>query len=202
VSQFRDDAQFPGVRIHVSSYIDHPIKIGEGTTIWHFCHLLGGVSIGRNCSLGQNVMVGPNVTIGDGCRIQNNVSIFEGVTIEDFVFCGPSCVFTNVKIPRAEIKRAEFQKTLIRTGATIGANATLVCGNIVGRYALVGAGAVVTKDVPDFALISGVPARHVGWVSRVGHRLDESLVCPETGERYVLKASGGLESVSGQNRVI
>jgi UDP-2-acetamido-3-amino-2,3-dideoxy-glucuronate N-acetyltransferase len=197
MSEFREDSRFPNVRIHESAYIDDPVTIGGGTTIWHFSHLLAGSMIGRNCSLGQNVMVGPNVRIGDGCKIQNNVSIYEGVILDDFVFCGPSCVFTNVIDPRAEIvRKAEFKPTLVKRGATIGANATIICGNSIGSYALVAAGAVVTKDVPDFALMAGVPARRIGWVSRAGRRLDATLACSATGARYRLTSEGTLEEIS------
>ncbi|MEO1493454.1 MAG: acyltransferase [Pseudomonadota bacterium] len=172
--------------IHESAYVDQPSEIGEGTKIWHFCHVLKNTAIGRDCSLGQNVMAGPNVTIGDGCKIQNNVSLYDGVTLEDRVFCGPSCVFTNVVTPRAGVERKdEFAPTLVREGASIGANATIVCGTTLGRYCLIAAGAVVTRDVPDYALMAGVPARRIGWVSATGDRLGADLVCPRTGARYV-----------------
>ena len=175
----------PTAFIHESAYIDEGCKIGSGTKIWHFVHILTDTVIGKNCSLGQNVMAGPGVTIGDGCKIQNNVSIYKGVTLEQNVFCGPSCVFTNVLTPRANINRKdEFSKTLVKRGCTIGANATIVCGNILGQYAMISAGAVVTSDVPDFALMVGVPARQVGWVSRAGNRLSDNLICEGTGERY------------------
>lgn len=179
------DPRFPGVRIHESSYVDDAVMIGEGTTIWHFCHLLAGVTLGRDCSLGQNVMIGPRVSVGNGCKIQNNVSIYEGVYLEDEVFCGPSCVFTNVNNPRARVSRkSEFRKTLVRRGATIGANATIVCGHEIGAYSFIAAGAVVVSDTPAFALMLGVPARRVGWISRAGERLGQDLICPRTGERY------------------
>ena len=171
--------------IHSTAIIDDGVAIGEGTKIWLFCHVLGNTRIGAGCSLGQNVAVGPNVTVGDGVNIQNNVSIYDGVTLEDDVFCGPSCVFTNVRTPRAFVnRRGEFAHTLVRRGASIGANATVVCGVTIGRYAMVGAGAVVTRDVADYALVAGIPARRLGWVSRAGERLDNDLVCPRTGERY------------------
>ena len=171
--------------IHESTYIDEGCEIGEGTRIWHFCHVISGTKIGKNCSLGQNVMAGPDVSIGDNCKIQNNVSLYNGVTLEDNVFCGPSCVFTNVLTPRAGVERKdEFARTLVKKGATIGANATIVCGNDLGRYCTIGAGAVVTENVPDFALMVGVPARRIGWVSKSGDILDDMLVCPRTGERY------------------
>jgi UDP-2-acetamido-3-amino-2,3-dideoxy-glucuronate N-acetyltransferase len=192
-SQFRSDPRFPGVRVHESSYIDEPVIIGEGTTIWHFCHVLGDVSIGRNCSIGQNVMIGPKVRVGDGCKIQNNVSLYEGVVLDDDVFCGPSSVFTNVINPRAHISRkSEFKPTAIGRGATIGANAVIVCGHSVGAYAFIAAGAVVTRDVPEFALVAGVPARRIGWMSRSGERLGPDLVCPRDGSRYELNSNGRL----------
>jgi UDP-2-acetamido-3-amino-2,3-dideoxy-glucuronate N-acetyltransferase len=173
---------------HPTAVVDEGAEIGAGTKIWHFAHILPGTKIGARCVVSQNVMIGPKVTVGNGCKIQNNVSLYEGVTLEDDVFCGPSMVFTNVLYPRAHInRRDEFLPTLIRQGATIGANATIVCGNTVGRYAMVGAGSVVTRDVPDFALVLGAPAVRIGWVSRSGDRLGEDLVCPRTGERYGLK---------------
>lgn len=171
--------------VHESAYVDDDVEIGEKTRIWHFVHVLRGTRIGAYCSVGQNVMAGPDVTIGDNCKIQNNVSLYKGVTLSDDVFCGPSCVFTNVLTPRAFVERkAEFRDTPVGKGATIGANATIVCGNSLGEYCMVAAGAVVTRDVPAFALVAGVPARQIGWVSREGERLDETLVCPRTGEHY------------------
>lgn len=171
--------------VHESAYVDMPSTVGAGTKIWHFVHVLANTTIGRNCVLGQNVMAGPHVTIGDNCKIQNNVALYKGVHLEEGVFCGPSCVFTNVLTPRAEVERKdEFLETHVGRGATIGANATIVCGNRLGRYCMVAAGAVVTRDVPDYALVAGVPARRIGWVSRTGDRLDGSLICPRTGERY------------------
>lgn len=187
------DARFPGVRIHESAYVDAPATIGAGTRIWHFSHILGGCRIGENCSIGQNVMIGPSVNVGSNCKIQNNVSLFEGVELQDDVFCGPSCVFTNVVNPRAEIARkSEFKRTLVKTGATIGANATIVCGATLGAYCFIGAGAVVTGDVPDFALMTGVPARRSGWMSRAGARLGPDLVCPIDGTKYQATPDGGL----------
>jgi UDP-2-acetamido-3-amino-2,3-dideoxy-glucuronate N-acetyltransferase len=176
--------------IHPSSYIDENVIIGEGTKIWHFCHVQSGARIGKNCVLGQNVNVGNNVTIGNFVKIQNNVSIYQGVTLEDYVFCGPSCVFTNVSNPRSEILRHHlYEKTLVKRGASIGANATIVCGITIGRYAFIGAGAVVISDVPDYALMLGVPAHQKGWMSRHGHRLinpdaNGIYLCPESGWRY------------------
>lgn len=182
--------------IHPTAFIDEGVAIGAGTKVWHFCHVLKGSNIGRNCVLGQNVMLGPDVTIGDGCKIQNNVSLYAGVTLENDVFCGPSSVFTNVLTPRAFVERkTEFSPTLVRQGATIGANATIVCGNTIGRYSMIGAGSVVTRDVKDHSLVVGNPARHIGWVSRTGERLKESLICPRTGENYRV-GPHGLEMVS------
>jgi UDP-2-acetamido-3-amino-2,3-dideoxy-glucuronate N-acetyltransferase len=181
--------------IHESSYVDDNVTIGEGTKIWHFCHILSGSEIGKNCVFGQNCMVGPNVKIGNNVKVQNNVSIYEGLTIEDDVFLGPSCVLTNVTNPRSQINRKNFyEKTLLRKGCTIGANATVVCGITIGRYAFISAGAVVTKDVPDYALIVGVPGKQKGWMSRHGHILKNPdkngiMVCPESGLRYQLQGS-------------
>lgn len=175
----------PTAFVHESVYLDEGCEIGAGTKIWHFSHILMDTVIGKNCSLGQNVMAGPSVTIGDGCKIQNNVAIYNGVTLEQNVFCGPSCVFTNVLTPRANINRKEeFYKTLVKRGCTIGANATIICGNTLGEYCMISAGAVVTSDVPNFALMVGVPAKRVGWVSRSGDRLDDDLMCQRTGEQY------------------
>lgn len=174
--------------IHESAYVDQPSTIGAGSKIWHFVHVLAHTHIGENCSLGQNVMAGPHVTIGNGCKIQNNVALYKGVTLEDDVFCGPSCVFTNVLTPRAHVERKdEFGDTRVKRGATIGANATIVCGNTLGTYCMIAAGAVVTHDVPDYALMAGVPARRIGWVSRSGDRLGSELTCPRTGEVYTEK---------------
>ena len=159
--------------IHEGSYIDENVEIGENTKIWHFCHILPNTTIGKNCSFGQNCVVGPNVKVGNGVKVQNNVSIYEGVEIEDDVFLGPSMVFTNVINPRAFINRKnEFKKTLLKKGCSIGANATIVCGVTIGEYALIGAGAVVNKDVPPFALMVGVPCRQIGWVGISGNRLE------------------------------
>ena len=181
--------------IHPSSYIDAGALIGEGTRIWHFCHIMPGSVIGKDCSLGQNVVVMPGVRLGDRVKVQNNVSIYTGVTCEDEVFLGPSMVFTNVVNPRSAIERKnEYQKTLVRKGATIGANATILCGIEIGEYAFIGAGAVVTSDVPSYALVTGNPARQTGWMSAHGHKLnfdpDGKATCPESGEKYRL--SGNL----------
>jgi predicted dehydrogenase/acetyltransferase-like isoleucine patch superfamily enzyme len=184
----------PDVAVHESAFIDDDVEVGAGSTIWHFSHVLSGSRIGRDCTLGQNVVVGPRVTIGDGCRVQNNVSVYEGVTLADGVFCGPSCVFTNVLNPRAEVSRKdEFRPTPVGRGASIGANATIVCGSKIGAWSLVGAGAVVTSDVPDHALMVGVPARRVGWVSHDGEILGDDLVCPRSGRRYRETDDGRLE---------
>ncbi len=184
--------------VHPSAYVDEPSDIGANTKIWHFCHVMSGARLGEGCILGQNVLVASGVTIGNNVKIQNNVSLYTGVELEDDVFCGPSCVFTNVTNPRAQIVRRHlYERTLVRRGATIGANATIVCGVTLGRYAFVAAGAVVTRDVPDYALMMGVPARQHGWMSRHGHRLSapdgEGLMhCPESGWRYREEESGGL----------
>jgi UDP-2-acetamido-3-amino-2,3-dideoxy-glucuronate N-acetyltransferase len=191
-----EDLRFSGVLIHESSFVDDGVEIGAGTKIWHFSHVLGEVRIGRDCSVGQNVMIGPKVSIGDRCKIQNNVSLFEGVFLDDEVFCGPSCVFTNVTNPRAAVERKhEFAFTRVGKGATIGANATIVCGHDIGPYAFVAAGAVVTAEVPAHALMVGVPARQVGWVSKSGERLGDDLTCPRDGARYGLGADGALYEV-------
>lgn len=196
ISQWQDDPGYRGIRIHKSSYVDEPVSIGEGTVIWHFCHLLADVSIGKHCSIGQNVMIGPKVTIGDRCKIQNNVSVYQGVVFEDDVFCGPSCVFTNVVNPRAFVSRkAEFKTTHVKRGATIGANATIICGHTIGSYAFIAAGAVVTKDVPNFGLMVGLPAQRIGWMSRSGERLGRDLVCPRDGSRYRETPEGLLDQI-------
>jgi len=192
----REDPRFPGALIHASAYVDEGATVGTGSRIWHFCHVLPGVEIGRDCVLGQNVMIGPRVRVGHGCKIQNNVALYEGVELADDVFCGPSCVFTNVPTPRAFVNRkSEFRPTPVGRGASIGANATIVCGHALGAYSLVAAGAVVTRDVPDFALVAGVPARRIGWVSRAGERLGDDLVCPREGRRYRLDRADRLEEL-------
>ena len=180
--------------IHPSAIVDAGAVLGEDCRVWHFVHISAGARIGARCSFGQNVFVGNDVHIGDNARVQNNVSIYDAVTLEDDVFCGPSMVFTNVYNPRSAVSRkAEYRRTLVRRGATLGANCTIVCGTTVGRYAFVGAGAVVNRDVPDFALMVGVPARQIGWMSRHGERLalpltgNAEAACPATGERYLLR---------------
>lgn len=177
---------------HESSYIDEGCIIGKGTKIWHFTHVMNDCVIGENCNLGQNVVVSPNVKLGNNVKVQNNVSIYTGVICEDNVFLGPSMVFTNIINPRsAIIRRDQFLKTIVKEGASIGANATIICGHTIGRYAFVGAGAVVTHDVPDHSLTIGNPARHVGWMSEFGHRLhfdgDGIAICPESKEKYILE---------------
>ena len=176
------------INIHETAVIDSPCEIGEGTNIWHFSHVMKSCRLGKRCNLGQNVFVASGVILGDNVKVQNNVSIYEGVEIEDDVFLGPSMVFTNVTTPRSHVSRKdEFAKTLVRKGATIGANATIVCGNTVGSYAFIGAGAVVTSSVPDYALVVGNPARQVGWMCNCGQRLGDDLVCRKCGKAYELK---------------
>lgn len=192
--QLKPQSQAPSAvveaQVHDSAYVDPPCEIGEGTQIWHFCHLMAHSRIGRHCNLGQNVMVGPNAVLGNYVRVQNNVSIYQGVVLEDRVFCGPSMVFTNVLNPRSELsKKDQFRRTLVRRGATLGANSTVICGIEIGRYALVGAGAVATRNVPAYALLLGVPGRRAGWVCRCGETLpspqaDRSLECAVCGNLY------------------
>ena len=182
--------------VHPSSIVDENVQIGEGTKIWHFCHIQSGADIGKNCSFGQNVNISNNVRIGNGCKVQNNVSIYEGVELEDDVFCGPSCVFTNDLTPRAKYPKghAAYKKTLLKHGASIGANATIVCGHTIGEWAMIAAGAVVVSDVPNHALMMGVPARLRGWVCECGDVLLDDLVCNRCGRTY--KESGnGLQEV-------
>ncbi len=177
---------------HATAVIDPDCEIGEGTKIWHFSHIMSHCKIGKNCNIGQNVVVSPEVALGDNVKVQNNVSIYTGVICEDEVFLGPSMVFTNVTNPRSAVNRkGSYEKTLVKKGASIGANATIVCGHIIGRFAFIGAGTVVTKDVPDYALVVGNPGRQKGWMSEFGHRLnfDRSglAACSESGEKYELK---------------
>lgn len=186
--------------VHESSYVDEGCEIGEGTKIWHFCHIQSGAKIGKKCSLGQNVNISNNVIMGDGCKVQNNVSLYEGVELEDNVFCGPSCVFTNDLTPRAKYPkgRANYKKTLIKEGASIGANATVVCGHTIGRCALIGAGAVVTCNVPDYALMLGIPTRLVGYVCRCGERLafnEENAECAACGRKYQMNTNLEVEEI-------
>ena len=182
--------------VHPTSVVDDNVVIGEGTKIWHFCHVQSGAVIGKNCSFGQNVNISNNVTIGSGCKVQNNVSLYEGVQLEDYVFCGPSCVFTNDLTPRAKYPKGHtgYKHTIVHEGASIGANATVVCGHEIGRWALIGAGAVVTCNVPDHALMLGVPARVKGWACECGNLLDDSLVCSKCGRKYIMNKNGLKEA--------
>jgi UDP-2-acetamido-3-amino-2,3-dideoxy-glucuronate N-acetyltransferase len=177
--------------VHESAYVDEDVQIGSGTKIWHFSHVLKGSKIGHDCIIGQNIAIGPDVIIGDRCKIQNNVSLYKGVILEDEVFCGPSCVFTNVYNPRAFIERKkEYRQTLVKRGATIGANATIVCGITIGKYAMVGAGAVVKTDVPDYAVVVGVPAKQIAWTCKCGTTLkfnDNQVTCEYCGSEYGLE---------------
>lgn len=186
--------------VHESSYVDDNVTIGEGTKIWHFCHIQSNARIGKNCSFGQNVNVAENVKIGDGVKIQNNVSIYEGVELEDYVFCGPSMVFTNDLTPRAKYPKGKtgYKKTLVRIGASIGANATIVCGHTIGKCAMVAAGAVVTTDVPDYALFAGVPARQIGWVCECGETLKGKYKCSRCGRQYRLEENNRMCRVNNK----
>lgn len=177
---------------HETAVVDEGCEIGAGSKIWHFSHIMPGCKLGEKCNIGQNVVVSPNVVLGNNVKVQNNVSIYTGVTCEDDVFLGPSCVFTNVTNPRSGVnRRGQYEKTTVKTGASIGANATIVCGHDIGRFAFIGAGAVVTKTIPDYALVVGNPAKQIGWMSEYGHRLefDEGgvAICPESNVRYRLK---------------
>lgn len=185
------------VFVHSSSYLDDNVEIGEGTKIWHFCHIQSGARIGKNCSFGQNVNVSNNVQVGDGVKVQNNVSLYEGVVLEDYVFCGPSCVFTNDLTPRAKFPKGatRFKQTVVKEGASIGANATVICGHKIGKWALIGAGAVVASDVPAYALMLGVPAQRKGWVCKCGALLGDDYVCKKCGRRYIESEEGLEESI-------
>ncbi len=188
---------------HETACIEQGCVIGTGTKIWHFSHILKGTEIGKNCTIGQNVVVGPDVVVGNNCKIQNNVSLYKGITLKDGVFCGPSCVFTNVNTPRAEIERKdEFLQTIVEKGVTIGANATIVCGNTLGAYCLIGAGAVITKSVKPHALVVGNPGKQIGWVSHAGERLGDDLVCPREGRRYRIDESDNLQEIVDNHKAM
>ena len=192
----------PDAFVHESAYVDDGATIGAGTKVWHFCHVLGGAVIGDRCSLGQNVVVMNGTRIGTNVKIQNNVSVYEGVELEDDVFCGPSMVFTNVMNPRSHVSRkSEYRRTLVRRGASIGANATVVCGATLGSYCFIGAGAVVAADVPAYALMVGVPARRIGWMCQCGERLPDSGTgrCAACGSTYQATAAGAIEQLTGPN---
>lgn len=200
-----DASRHPGVEAHESAYVDEPCEIGAGTAIWHFSHVMAGSRVGRGCRIGQNVLIAPGVVLGDNVKVQNNVSIYTGVVLEDDVFCGPSMVFTNVINPRSEIaRRDEFQRTVVRRGATLGANSTILCGTELGRYAFVAAGAVVTAGVPAYALMMGVPARRVGWMCRCGVRLPEAsggrARCAACGAAYLVQRGACQETNEVQER--
>ena len=186
--------------VHESSYVDEGVKIGKGTKIWHFCHIQTGAEIGEKCSFGQNVNVSNNVKIVNGCKLQNNVSVYEGVELEDHVFCGPSMVFTNDRTPRAKYPKgsAGYKKPLLKTGPTVGANATIVCGHTLGKWSMIASGAGVTKDVPDHALMAGVPAKRRGWVCECGARLDENLQCVKCSRKYNESIEGLQEIKSAE----
>lgn len=175
--------------VHESSYVDDDVKIGNGTKIWHFCHIQSGAVIGENCSFGQNVNVSNHVKIGNGVKVQNNVSIYEGVELKDYVFCGPSMVFTNDLTPRAKYPKGSkgYKKTILKEGATIGANATIICGHTIGKWAMIAAGAVVTKDVPDYAVMAGNPARQIGWICECGELLRGKFECGNCHRKYVIE---------------
>ncbi|GAB4111486.1 MAG: Gfo/Idh/MocA family oxidoreductase [Acidobacteriota bacterium] len=184
--------------VHPTAVIDEGAEVGAGTKIWHFSHVLAGSHIGEGCNIGQNVVIGPDVAVGRGCKIQNNVSVYKGVTLEDYVFCGPSMVFTNIHSPRAAIRKMDqVRRTVVKEGATLGANCTIVCGVTIGRYAFVGAGAVVTRDVPDHALVVGNPARRIGWACQCGDRLDDTLVCPACAAHYAQDGNGLKRELEG-----
>ncbi|MBM3913223.1 MAG: N-acetyltransferase [Sphingomonadales bacterium] len=184
---------------HPTAVIDEGCQIGDGTKIWHFCHIMSGCRIGNNCNIGQNVVISPEVILGSNVKIQNNVSLYTGVVCEDDVFLGPSCVFTNVVNPRSAVnRRGQYAQTKVGQGASIGANATIVCGHDIGKYAFIGAGAVVTKHVPDYALVVGNPARQIGWMSEYGHRLEfdpeGKATCPESGHQFLITPNGVIRN--------
>jgi UDP-2-acetamido-3-amino-2,3-dideoxy-glucuronate N-acetyltransferase len=190
---------------HESSFIGEGARVGKGTKIWHFSHIMSQAVVGENCNIGQNVVISPGVRIGNNVKIQNNVSVYTGVTCDDDVFLGPSCVFTNVINPRSAVNRkSQYAKTRVGRGATIGANATIVCGNDIGQYAFIGAGAVVTKNIPDYALFIGNPAKQIGWMSEYGHRLEfddsDCATCPESGSQYILTKEGRVQKKSGNEK--
>ena len=189
--------------VHESSYIDENVRIGQGTKIWHFCHLQKGAIIGEYCSLGQNVNISNNVIIGNHVKIQNNVSVYEGVELEDYVFCGPSMVFTNDLTPRSKYPKGVegFKKTLLKYGSSIGANATIVCGHTIGRWAMIGSGSVVTKDVLDYALVVGVPARQIGWVCECGAQLKDGLQCKICRRKYILENNVLVELITSKEEI-
>jgi len=186
---------------HETAVVDEGVEIGKNSKIWHFSHILRGAKIGESCIIGQNVMIASDVIVGNKCKIQNNVSLYKGVTLEEGVFCGPSCVFTNVHNPRAEIERKdEFRSTLVEKGVTIGANATIVCGNSLGSYSLIGAGAVITKDVRPHAVMVGNPAKQIGWVSHSGEKLGDDLICSREQRKYCVNKEGNLiEKIRNDN---
>jgi len=195
VSPNYPDSHFPDVFVHPTAIIDDNVTIGKGTKIWHFSHILSGSKIGKNCNIGQNCVIGPDITIGNKCKIQNNVSVYKGVTLEDGVFCGPSMVFTNIYNPRAEIsKMDQVRPTLVKKGATLGANCTIVCGHTIGEYAFIGAGAVVTKDVPEHALMVGNPAKQIGWMCVCGEKLDQHLKCKTCNHKFEKTNNGQIHS--------
>lgn len=193
-----------GYFVHPSACVDEGAEIGEGTKIWHFCHVSGGCTVGKNCTVGQNVFIAPGVKVGDFCKIQNNVSLYEGVELGNYVFCGPSMVFTNVQRPRCKYPQRGsrfYVRTPVGEGASIGANATVVCGHRIGKHAFVAAGSVVTKDVPDHAVVMGNPARQHGWACECGEKLDGHLACPKCGRKYVQGPDGLQEDTNAENRI-
>lgn len=201
-----DQAKHPGVQVHDSAFVDEPCEIGSGTKIWHFTHVMPGSRLGKGCNLGQNVVISPEVVLGDNVKVQNNVSIYTGVILEDDVFCGPSMVFTNIINPRSEIvRRGEYHPTLVKHGATMGANCTILCGSTIGRFAFIAAGAVVLRDVPDYALMAGLPAKQRGWSCRCGYSLPpaksgSTITCPHCENEYRLENEVLTPRKEGQDR--